>query len=216
MGRPRDQSQRRALLVDSALDAIRDRGISSLRVRDVAEAAGVATGTVHYYFDDLDRLLHEVHTRACERFFDARMTALAGTDDARQKLGRTIRSGLPTSAEDTIVIALYEIDLYKRGEPVHALLASALFDRQVALYYGILELGHSQGHFRAGPEPTVDIARNLVALEDAYGMHIISRNPSLPPQRCTALIAGYARTATGCPDILAAADAHVATTDPSR
>jgi AcrR family transcriptional regulator len=200
VARPRNQTERRSLLVNSALDAIRERGISSLRVRDVAEAAGVATGTVHYYFNDLDRLLHEVHSQACERFFGARIAALEGVDDARAKLARTIESGLPGSADDAIVIALYEIDVYKRGDPVHALLASALFDQQVALYYGILELGRSQGHF-ALTEPALDVARNLVALEDAYGMHIVVGVRSLPVAACRGLLAGYARTATGCKDI---------------
>jgi AcrR family transcriptional regulator len=197
MARPRDQTARRAQLMTSALDAIRDRGVASLRIRDVAEAAGVSTGTVHYYFDDLDQLLFEVHTAACDRFYDDRMAAVADLDDAREKLRTMIGSGLPTSREDAMVVAMYEIDIYKLGDPVHSLLGRGLYDRQVALYHGILELGRSQGHF-AFDGPVLDVAQNLVALEDAYGMHIISGNQSLPVERCTELIRGYARTATGC------------------
>ena len=198
MARPRNQTERRALLVDSTLRAIRERGIASLRIRDVADVAGVATGTVHYYFDDLDRLLHEVHSRAADRFYDDRLTAIADVRDAREKLARTLRTGLPSSAEDEIVIALYELGVYKRGDPIHGLLSSGLYDRQVALYFGILELGQAQGHFRTDLEPPLDVARNLVALEDAYGLHIIDGNRSLPLERCAALLAGYARAATGC------------------
>jgi len=200
MARPRNQTARRAQLMDSALDAIRDRGVASLRIRDVAEAAGVSTGTVHYYFDDLDRLLFEIHTAACDRFFDDRMAAIADLDDARAKLTTMIDCGLPTSREDATVVAMYEIDIYKRGSPMHALLGRGLFDRQVALYHGILELGRSQGHFSM-ESPVLGVAQNLVALEDAYGMHIISGNQSLPPERCLELIRGYARTATGCAEL---------------
>lgn len=185
----------------TALEAIRDRGIARVRIRDVADLAGVATGTVHYYFDDLDRLMHEVHSRAADRFYDERVAAISGCDDAREKLGRMLSSGLPTSRDDAIVVALYELGVYKRGDPVHSLLSSGLYDRQVALYFGVLELGQSQGHFRVGPEPAIDVARNLVALEDADGLHIIDDNRSLPPERCATLIAGYARTATGCAEI---------------
>jgi hypothetical protein len=98
------------------------------------------------------------------------------------------------------VVALYEIDLYKRGDPVHAVLGRGLHDRQVALYHGILELGRSQGHFQLR-EPVLDIAQNLVALEEDYGMHIISGNQSLPVSRCLDLILSYARMVTACPDI---------------
>lgn len=197
MARPRNQAARRSQLIGSATDVIRDRGVASLRIRDVAEAAGVSTGTVHYYFDDLDRLLLEIHTRASDRFFQCRLDATSGLDDARDKLSAMIDAGLPTSRDDASVVALYEIDLYKRGDPTHAILGRGLFDRQVALYHGIIELGRSQGHFRL-QEPVLDIAQNLVALEDAYGMHIISGNQSLPVERCRELVRSYARAATNC------------------
>lgn len=183
------------------MNAIRDRGVGSLRIRDIASVAGVSTGTVHYHFDDLDAVLYEVHTLACDRFFADRMRVVAGVEDARTKLANMITTGLPASKDDAVVVALYEIDLYRRGDPVHELLGRALFDRQVALYFGILELGQSQGHFRLR-EPALDIAHNLVALEDAYGMHIILGNHSLPVARCVELIIGYARCATGCDELL--------------
>lgn len=200
MARPRNQTARRSLLIDSALSAIVERGISDLRIRDVAETAGVATGTVHYYFDDLDQLIHEVHSQACERFFGARLAAIEAIDDARERLSQTLRSGLPTGPDDAIVVVLYEIDLYKRGDPVHALLHTALFDQQVALYHGILELGRSQGHFQLR-EPTIAVAQNLVALEDAFGLHIITGNRSMTVERCRSRLSSFARVATGCDDI---------------
>jgi AcrR family transcriptional regulator len=197
MARPRNQVARRSQLTDSALEAIVERGIGALRIRDVAEAAGVSNGTIHYYFDDLDGLLYEVHSAACDRFFDARIKAITSVADARSKLTAMIAAGLPASEHDPYVVALYELDLYKRGDPMHALLGRALFDRQVALYLGIIELGESQGHFQLR-EPALDIAQNLVALEDAYGMHIITGNRSVPPARCAELIRSYAQAATSC------------------
>jgi AcrR family transcriptional regulator len=202
MARPKDQTARRAHLMTAALDAIRSRGVASLRIRDVAEAAGVSTGTVHYYFDDLDQLLFEVHTAACDRFYADRLAAISELDDARDKLATMIASGLPTSRDDAMAIAMYEIDVYKLGNPVHALLHRGLYDRQVALYHGILELGRSQGHFTFDV-PVVDVAQNMVALEDAYGLHVISGNQSLPVDRCAELIVGYARTVTGCAELTA-------------
>jgi len=49
--------------------------------------------------------------------------------------------------------------------------------------------------------PVVDLAQNLVALEDAYELHIISGNRSAAPERARALILGYARTVTGCAEL---------------
>lgn len=203
MGRPRNQNGRREQLVHSALDAIRDRGVANLRIRDVAESAQVSTGTVHYHFSDIDELLYAVHSSASDRFFTARLESLGDISDARDQLRSMIDSGLPDSVDDKVVVAMYEIDLYRRGDPAHTLLGQALFDRQVALYFGILQLGVSQGHFTLNA-PALAIAQNLVALEDAYGMHIIYGNRSLSIEHCQQLIGTFASTATACPAILPA------------
>jgi hypothetical protein len=47
----------------------------------------------------------------------------------------------------------------------------------------------------------LEIAQNLVALEDAYGLHITTDNRALPPPRAAALIHSYAAVATRCTDI---------------
>jgi AcrR family transcriptional regulator len=204
MGRPRNQTGTREQLVASALDAIRDRGVGNLRIRDIAESAAVSTGTVHYHFSDIDEILYAVHSWASDRFFADRLNALTGIVDARDQLATMIEAGLPTSADDAVVVAMYEIDLHRRGNPAHMLLGQALFDRQVALYFGCLQLGVGQGHFSLNA-PALDIAQNLVALEDAYGMHIVYGNRSLSIPRSEELILGYARTATACAEIGAAA-----------
>ncbi|WP_309617659.1 TetR/AcrR family transcriptional regulator [Salinibacterium sp.] len=200
MGRPKSQNGRREQLVLSALDAIRDRGIRNLRIRDIAEGAKVSTGTIHYHFADIDEIIYAVHSGASDRFFSDRFRAISELEDARDQLGSLVASGLPTSSDDAVVIALYEIDLYRRGDPAHMLLGQALFDRQVALYFGTLQLGVSQGHFTLNA-PAQDIAQTLVALEDACGMHIIYGNRSLMIDRSSALLLGYSQTATSCSEI---------------
>ena len=183
-----------------ALTTIQERGIEGLRVRDIAEVAGVSTATVHYYFDDLDGLWTEVHALAVDRFFTERETAIALHDDAREKMDVMIRGGVPQSSDDPITVALYHIDNAKRGDPRGALLRTRSFDKQAMLYVGILELGVGQGHFTV-TDPTIEIAQNLVGLEDAYCMHIIESNASLPYERCIELMFIYARSATGCREL---------------
>ncbi|MFD6698109.1 MULTISPECIES: TetR/AcrR family transcriptional regulator [unclassified Microbacterium] len=193
-------SDRRDQLILATLDAIRDRGIANLRIQDVAARAGVATGTVHYHFNDLDQLINDVYAWACDRFYTTRLNALAGVEDAREQLALMIDAGVPESEHDALVIAMHDIDLYRRGNATMGLLLQALYERQVALYFATLQLGVAQGHFRLSG-PVVDLAQNLVALEDAYELHIISGNRSAAPERARELILGYARTVTGCTDL---------------
>lgn len=200
VARPSKKSERRAQLVQSALEMIQERGFDALRIRDVAEKAGVSTATVHYYFEDLDGLLTEVHALAAERFITDRVTAIARHDDARARMAEMIRGALPDSPDEAITVALYSIDSAKRADPMRAQLGTRLYDQQVLMYHGILELGVGQGHFTL-TDPSLEIAQNLVALEDAYCMHIIERNASLPLRRCLELMFSYARSATDCPEL---------------
>lgn len=194
------RSQRKAQIVDSALEVIQERGIDDLRILDVAEAAGVSTGTIHYYFDDLDGLMGAIHLTAVNRFISERQSAIATLDDARDQMTAMIRGGVTLSPDDAVTVAAYQVGVTRRTNPSQVQLRSSYNDQQVTLYVGILARGVGQGHFSlAAPAP--DIAQNLVALEDAYDLHIISRTAALPPDRCLDLMFGYARSATGCAEL---------------
>lgn len=200
VGRLSKHPARKAELVQIALEMIQERGFDGLRIRDVADAAGVSTATIHYYFDDLDGLMAEIHALVVDRYISARQAAIAGIDDARDQMTAMIRGGAPNSADDAVTVAAYQVGVIRRTNPLQVQLRSSYNDQQVLLYVGILSLGIGQGHFTIA-EPMRDIAQNLVALEDAYALHIISRTAALPPERCFDLMFGYARSATSCPEI---------------
>lgn len=196
MARPKNQDERRAHLVAAARRAIVQHGLATVRVRDVADAAGMATGSVTYYFREIGDLFQEVYNEAIERF-DARRTAAVETvTDPRERLLVTIRSGLPTGPDDELCCLLYEFSPQARRRRVDATLRRTLYDRQVALYRSILDTGEGLGHFRLAA-PSAEIASNLVALEDAYGYHVIART-SITRDRAENYLVGYAASATGC------------------
>ncbi|GAB2545519.1 TetR family transcriptional regulator [Nocardia heshunensis] len=202
MARKKDQERARRAILDAALAAVAAPGADGPRIREIAGSAGVSPATVHYYFEDLSNLLHEVHRFASDRFFGDRLAMVTEIPDARTKIGAMVWAGLPESPDDTLVTALYRLASYHAVSAQHGDLITALFNQQVAVYASALEVGIAQGHFTI-EEPILTVARNLVALEDAYGLHIISRNRSMTKLAAAGLICSYARTATRCPDITA-------------
>ena len=200
MARPTKRPERKAQLLQTAVAMIEEHGVERLRVRDVAEATGVSTAAIHYYFNDLDGLLAEVHTLIVDRFISERRAAIAAFDDARDQMAAMIRGGVTPSADDAVTVAAYQVGISRRKNPGQVSLRSSYNNEQVMLYVGILGLGVGQGHFTLAA-PDLDIAQNLVALEDAYDLHIISRTAGLPPERCAELMFSYARSATGCPQL---------------
>ncbi|MQA09016.1 MAG: TetR family transcriptional regulator [Pseudonocardiaceae bacterium] len=197
MARPKDQARRRDELVTAAGRAIVRRGMTGLRVRDIAEEAGLSAGSVSYYYPDLDVLVLEVHQDAVDRFYWARARAAESEADPRRRLVRLVEAGMPADEHDPVSRVLYETHLHASRSRTHAVLMTALWDREVSLYSAALAHGRDTGAF-ALRGSIGDVAANAVALEDAYGLHIVGRNSSLSVPRAQQLVLRYLETETGC------------------
>ncbi|MFC9535797.1 TetR/AcrR family transcriptional regulator [Streptomyces sp. NPDC056975] len=199
-GRPKNQTARREALVDAAGRAIAERGLEGLRIKDIAAEAGMSAGSVLYYYPEMDELVLEVHRGAVERYLAARQGAVDGATGAVARLRALVGSGLPGGSGDAVHGLLFELHRRADRSSGHATLMASLFAREVALYATVLEVGAAVDEFTL-TEPVADLARNLVALEDGYGLHIVSRNAELTPDVARRLLLGYARTVTGCPEL---------------
>ncbi|MFD7132877.1 TetR/AcrR family transcriptional regulator [Streptomyces sp. NPDC059894] len=199
VGRPRNQTARREALVSAAGRAIAERGLEGLRIKDIADAAGVSQGSVLYYYPELDDLVLEVHRGAVEGFLASRQQAYDGAaaGDPAARLRALLDSGLPDTAEDPVHGLLYELHRRAGRSPGHAELMTSLFAREVALYTTALEVGAATGVFSLAASAH-DLAHGLVALEDGYGLHIVSHNAALRPDRARGLVLAHARAVTGC------------------
>lgn len=196
MARPKEQAARRRELVGAAGRAIVARGVRGLRVKDVAGEAGISPGLVSYYYPALDELLVDVHAHSVDRFYWARMRQLEGVPTAAGRLRALAEGGLPSGPDDELCRTLYELHLHATHDRTHAALMTSLFDREVSLYAMVLQQGHDDGELVL-VAPAVDVATNAVALEDAYGLHVVARNSRVDVDRARSLLLGYLSTATG-------------------
>ena len=74
---------------------ITDRGLSETRIQDIAEACGVSTGLILYYFESKDRLLVEALTYANDQFYLRLSRELRKNPSARAQLDRLIELSVP-------------------------------------------------------------------------------------------------------------------------
>ncbi|MFD1935228.1 MULTISPECIES: TetR/AcrR family transcriptional regulator [Nonomuraea] len=193
----KSRSDRRIDLIEAARRAIVRHGIDGVQLAHVAEEAGLTSGAVLYHYPDLSELLVEAHHASVERFYEHRMRQISAVSDPARKLVITIRSGLPTGPLDPDVRLLNELGGAAGRNRIYGLLLTTLYDRQVSMYQAVLDTGTALGVF-APTSDSLTIARNLVALEDAYGYRITARHPLIGPEEAVELILSYARTATGC------------------
>jgi TetR/AcrR family transcriptional regulator, repressor of fatR-cypB operon len=78
-GRPVVDDKRRRIL-DAALQTFADRGFNGTSVPEVAEAAGVGTGTLYRYFEHKEALVNEVYRDAKLRLRGALLDGMADPD----------------------------------------------------------------------------------------------------------------------------------------
>lgn len=84
--RDRKKLQRRALLIEIARRIIATKGLRSLKVRDVAEAAGCSIGSVYNEFGDFDGLILTVN-RETVAALTTRLQVVPADDPVRQLHG---------------------------------------------------------------------------------------------------------------------------------
>ena len=197
MARPRNQGARRQALIEATYSAGHKHGLRSLSLTDVAAQAGLSRGTVLYYYGDLDALLVEAHAAGVERFCDERDRMVAATDDPRIKLGTAITAGLPSGPDDALMRILYEFDVLAGNSALHDELVQKMYLRQLDTYRGIFAAGRRTGVFT----PNLDdgqLAMTFVALEDAYGLHIVAGNALMTVESAAATMRAVA-SELGCP-----------------
>lgn len=196
MARVRNQDARRHQLVSAAIDVIAHRGVGAMRVKDIADVAAISPRLVAYYYPQIEDLIDDVYRTAVDRYYWQRLEAINKLENPRDRLVNLLETGLPAGREDKLNRALYELAVNAGREARHGTLLTLLFDREVSLYVAVLEAGHATRDF-ALTEPVLLIARNFVALEDAYGMHLNGGNSSLDAPAAVALLQSYARSVTG-------------------
>jgi AcrR family transcriptional regulator len=194
MARPKRQRERRNGILDAAGRAIARRGYGGVRIKDVADEAGLSPQSVLYYYPDVSELLVEAIHYATMRYVEGRRQAADTLSDPAEQLVATIRAGFPNDPYDVTALFFQSVGAFRDNAGLRGM-AETFTGQEVELYRRILEVGESRGVFRlAGDSRT--LARNLVALEDAYCVYFIEGIVPTVEEAISMLMA-YAELATG-------------------
>jgi len=126
-GYKKSEDSRRQVL-DAAIALLATRGLAATSIQDIADAAGLSKGAVHYHFESKDELLGHVLDRCCESI-EARVLAVFGEPGTpMERVRRAIlemwavrRDGI---AEMEVLSELHTLS--RQNEAIRASLAVAL------------------------------------------------------------------------------------------
>ena len=141
---------RKRHLVEIAYRLIADAGLEGFRIRQVAAAASIDNGTLHYYFASKETLiqsvvqylLQDLQTNRCDQGNSADRTAL---DELRAEF-EDIRMRLHESPEQFIVLS--ELAIRSWRDPSIAEMFKRVDDGWYAHLEALLKRGIEQGLFR--------------------------------------------------------------------
>jgi AcrR family transcriptional regulator len=94
----------RGKILNSALALFRERGFEAATMRDIAEAAKVATGAAYYYFPSKDAIVMEFYERSCTEMQPRIEAALKDAAGLEQRLCALIRVKLAHFAPNRSVL----------------------------------------------------------------------------------------------------------------
>jgi AcrR family transcriptional regulator len=196
MARPRDQDRRRRQLVKATNELVARKGMAEVRLRDVAEHAGLTPGAVLYYYDGLDELFFTAYEAGIHRYCEEREEQVAGIDKPMAQLATALRLGVPSGADDVESRLLYEFEAVAFRSEACAQLMSDYVERQVDMYERILRDGVTSGDFTISGDLRA-AARVIVAMEDGHGPYVLTGQ--VDPAEAERLFLQHGAMLTGVP-----------------
>src|SRR6202030_3436012 len=142
-------AERRAAIVDAAMEEFVARGFAATRLDDIAKRAGVAKGTIYLHFKDKESMFEELVRTA--------IVPLIGTLTGPPPAGASIRDALEGFAR----VFIQEVATTRRGDIIRLIIAEGprfpaiadfyyreVVSRGLAAMRALIEIGIARGEIR--------------------------------------------------------------------
>ena len=101
---------RREELLAIAARLFAEKGFRNTTVRDIADAAGILSGSLYHHFDSKESMVDEILSSFQEELFGHYEEILASGDDARTKLERAVLVSFDTIDRQHYQVAIFQND----------------------------------------------------------------------------------------------------------
>ena len=189
-------AETREAILSAACEIIGEEGFEKIRMRMVAERAGVSTAALHYHFDNREKLFAEALRYSFEHTGRDVYQTPSENDSATKRLARIISASLPTTESLHREWAMYQ-ELWCRAnrEPEARAVAIELNRAQQGWIEETLADGIASGEFARCD--TVALAGLISSMCDGFGVQLMFGNPSLSIDSARATIWAQAAATLG-------------------
>jgi AcrR family transcriptional regulator len=207
--RRRLDAVRRPQILATATDLVREKGLWSVRISDVAKRAEMSPTSVVYYFGTKDELFADAISRADDMFYEPVLEELARLDTARERLAWLI---VRSSTSDWML--WIDLWVYARHHPDTAVAQRRFHRRWRQTIEDVVRQGIDAGEWTVDDPPGV--SQRLSALTDGLAVHMVLGDPDHTPERYVSMSLTAAALELGCAreDLVKAASRCPATEEP--
>jgi TetR/AcrR family transcriptional regulator, cholesterol catabolism regulator len=136
-------------MVAIAADLFAQKGYRATTVREIADAAGILSGSLYHHFDSKESIGDEILSGFTNEVLGDYHAAVAAATDPRAALEQIVRSTSTTLSRHRAALTILQHDWnYFASQPRFAYLPKALREIE-GIWIGQLEAGKEAGLFRA-------------------------------------------------------------------
>jgi AcrR family transcriptional regulator len=190
--------ERRPQILAAAARVIARRGLTGLRLADVASEAGVSIGTIQHYFGTRQRLLLETFTFETERSLDRWLSAGHNGANAWEQMLALVDIVLdPPTFRERWTRWLQFWAAYARDPKLRRSI-SATYDHWRAPFERAIGAGIESRHF-APDLPLDSVVDRALALLDGLALQVLLEAPGMTLERMRALLVAGLASDLGVP-----------------
>ncbi len=146
---------RREQLLTIAATLFAEKGFRNTTVRDIADAAGILSGSLYHHFDSKESMVDELLVPFQEELFGKYDEILASGDDARTKLERAVRVSFEAIDQHPHEVAIFQNDADHLGSFERFAYLADRNAQSRAVWVTLIEEGVRTGVLRADLDVTL-------------------------------------------------------------
>jgi AcrR family transcriptional regulator len=177
--RPLD-AVRRPQILAAAVELVREKGLSDIRISDVARRAGVSPASVVYYFGTKDQLFAQAIAAADDAFYDTLVPELERLPSALERLVCLI---VRSSTSDWLL--WMDLWIYARRHPETAPAQRRFHRRWRGALADVIRDGVQAGEWEVSD--VEGTAMRLAAVTDGLAVHMVLGDPDHSPEQYVAM-----------------------------
>ena len=147
------QTDRYTAILRGAAELFAHKGVRSTTVREIADEAGVLSGSLYHHFPSKEAIVDEIITRYLDTLLGRYQAVLAADTDPRSRLQGLVTASLECAKDSPHATTIYQNELeYLRQRPGYERVKAAVYDVQ-QVWLDVIEDGRAQGVFRSDVPP---------------------------------------------------------------